>query len=152
VQAEQALTVTTVSVGGDQDAKFTRRSDDNTQFQAAAELNNGDSVRFVAEIENSAVDPLNVEVTVDSPDPIDTHVENGGASSKGDDLDPDDNGGNGNAVQTGEETFVAKIASSGGASSGTEPITVYTELDDTAEPGSYDIGVAINPLSTDVTN
>lgn len=156
VQAEQALTVTDVGVSGDQDASFTRTSDDNTEFQAAVELNNGDNVRFQAIIENSAVDPLNVEVTVDSPDPIDIDVENEGPSSGGDDLDPDDNGngGNANAVQTGEGTFVAEISgdSSGGSTGSTEPIGVYAELDDTADPGSYDIGVAINPLSTDATS
>lgn len=153
VQAEQALTVTTVNIAGDQDAKFTRKSDDNTEYQAAVELNNGDSVQFQARIENSAVDPLNVEVTVDSPDPIDIDVENGGPSSGGEDLDPDDNGSSSDAVQTGEGTFVAEITGTGSGGSGGsgEFISVYAELDDTADPGSYDIGVAINPLSTDAT-
>jgi hypothetical protein len=52
VQAEQALTVNQVDVegGGDVDAQFTRVSDDNTEFQAAFELNNDDSVLFDANI------------------------------------------------------------------------------------------------------
>jgi hypothetical protein len=89
---------------------------------------------------------LAVQVAVDVPDAIDVDVRNKTDSLEDDgteDLDPDDDGTNGNAVQTGEGTFVAKI------SSVTEQIGVFAELDDTANSGSYDIGVAINPLSTD---
>jgi hypothetical protein len=55
VQAEQALTVNQVDVegGGDVDAQFTRVSDDNTEFQAAFELNNDDSVSF-----NTTIKPV----------------------------------------------------------------------------------------------
>ena len=154
VQAEQALTVTDVSVSGDQDASFTRTSDDNTQFQAAVELNNGDGVLFDATLENSAADELAVQVAVDVPDAIDVDVRNKTDSLDDDgteDLDPDDDGTNGNAVQTGEGTFVAKISGAGSNSSAgsvTEQIGVFAELDDTANSGSYDISVAINPLST----
>ena len=154
VQAEQALTVTDVSVSGDQDASFTRTSDDNTQFQAAVELNNGDGVLFDATLENSAADELAVQVAVDVPDAIDVDVRNKTDSLEDDgteDLDPDDDGTNGNAVQTGEGTFVAKISGAGSNSSAgsvTEQIGVFAELDDTANSGSYDISVAINPLST----
>ena len=154
VQAEQALTVTDVSVSGDQDASFTRTSDDNTQFQAAVELNNGDGVLFDATLENSAADELAVQVAVDVPDAIDVDVRNKTDSLDDDgteDLDPDDDGTNGNAVQTGEGTFVAKITGAGSNSSAgsvTEQIGVFAELDDTANSGSYDISVAINPLST----
>ncbi|ERG96595.1 hypothetical protein [Haloquadratum walsbyi] len=156
VQAEQALTVTTVDVigGSDQDASFTRTSDDNTEFQAAVELNNGDSVGFDATIENSATDTLDVKITVDAPGPINIDVQrengggtpfNGSAGSRvGDvDLDPDDNGKRGEAVQTGEGTFITPINGGDGDSVG-----VFVELDDTADPGSYNIGVAISPLST----
>ncbi|ERG90876.1 MAG: hypothetical protein J07HQW1_00904 [Haloquadratum walsbyi J07HQW1] len=151
VQAEQALTVTDVSVvnsGGssDVDASFVRTSDDNTEFQAAVELNNGDLAAFAASIENSAADNLDVQVTVDSPDAIDVDVVNTGEDNVSgqtpDDLDPDGGNGDGNAVQTGEGTYIAEI-------SGTQDIGIIAELDDTADPGSYDIGVAINPLSTD---
>ena len=151
VQAEQALTVTDVGVSGDQDASFTRTSDDNTEFQAAVELNNGDSFRFVATVENSAADKIAVQVTVDAPDPIDIEVQSGGDTdleNGGSDLDPDDNGETDDAVQTGEGTFVTKIAG-GGDGTNTEKIGIFAELDDTANPGSYDIGAAINPLSTD---
>jgi hypothetical protein len=154
VQAEQALTVTDVSVSGDQDASFTRTSDDNTQFQAAVELNNGDGVLFDATLENSAADELAVQVAVDVPDAIDVDVRNKTDSLDDDgteDLDPDDDGTNGNAVQTGQGTFVAKITGAGSNSSAgsvTEQIGVFAELDDTANSGSYDISVAINPLST----
>jgi hypothetical protein len=151
VQAEQALTVTDVGVSGDQDASFTRTSDDNTEFQAAVELNNGDSFRFVATVENSAADKIAVQVAVDAPDPIDIEVQSSSDSSLesgGSDLDPDDNGTTDDAVQTGEGTFVTKIAG-GGDGTKTERIGIFAELDDTANPGSYDIGAAINPLSTD---
>ncbi len=153
VQAEQALTVTDVSLvnsgSSDVDASFTRTSDDNTEFQAAVELNNGDLAAFKATIENSAADDLDVQVTVDSPDAIDVDVVNSNISGDGtpDDLDPDDDGSQGTAVQTGEGTYVATIGD-GSGNGNTEDIGIYAELDDTAEPGSYDIGVAINPLST----
>jgi hypothetical protein len=161
VQAEQALTVNDVDVRGtDVDASFTRTSDDNTEFQAAVELNNGDLAVFEAEVINSAADGLDVQVTIDAPDPIDTDVVSGKSSASGGgdvsapgDLDPDDNGvsgaspGGGKAVQTGEGTFIANITSNG---SGTRKhnIGIIAELDDTADAGPYDIGVAINPLST----
>ena len=154
VQAEQALTVTRVDISGDDDADFTRISDDNTEFQAAVELNNGDSVAFDATIENSATDKLDVQVTVDAPDPIDIDVRHAGGGgdefSGGSDIDPDDDTNNVSAVQTGEGTHVATINGSadGSGDSSTESIGIFAELDDTAEPGSYDIGVAINPLST----
>ena len=148
VQAEQALTVNSVAVGGDTDASFTRTSDDNTEFQAAVELNNGDSVRFTADVENSATDSLDVQVAVDAPDVFDVTVRNDGSAqgSPQDDVDDntDDDSSGGEAVKTGEGTFVTEI---GGNS--TENLNIDAELDDTASPGSYDIGVAINPLSTD---
>jgi hypothetical protein len=138
VQAEQALTVKNVNVeSGDQDASFTRVSDDNTEFQAAVELNNGDSVTFDANIENSAADNLDVQITVDAPDAIDIDVGN----------TDDDGGGTGNAVQTGEGTFIADITSNGNGTR-THNIDITADLDDTADAGSYDIGIAINPLST----
>ncbi len=150
VQAEQALTVDSVSVSGDQDASFTRTSDDNTEFQAAVELNNGDGVLFDATLENSAADELAVQVAVDTPDTIDIDVRNQDTGDDGtEDLDPDDDGTTSEAVQTGEGTFVAKISGGGSGGSSTEQIEIFAELDDTASPGSYDIGVAINPLSTD---
>jgi hypothetical protein len=156
VQAEQALTVNSADVFGDPDAKFTRTSDDNTQFQAAVELNNGDSVGFQAKIANSANDPLNVEVAVNAPDPFDVTVRlNKAPDLTGDgDNDVDDNtddeNANNDAVKTGEGTFVTNIPSNDDGSSGdSDNVNIVAELDDTAEPGSYDIGVAINPLSTD---
>ena len=156
VQAEQALTVNSVNVFGDPDAEFTRTSDDNTQFQAAVELNNGDSVGFQAKIANSANDPLNVEVAVNAPDPFDVTVRlNKAPDLTGDgDNDVDDNtddeNANNDAVKTGEGTFVTNIPSNDDGSSGdSDNVNIVAELDDTAEPGSYDIGVAINPLSTD---
>jgi hypothetical protein len=114
-------------------------------------LNNGDSFRFVATVENSAADEIAVQVAVDAPDPIDIEVQSSGDSSLesgGSDLDPDDNGTTDDAVQTGEGTFVTKITG-GGDGTNTETIGIFAELDDTANPGSYDIGAAINPLSTD---
>jgi hypothetical protein len=154
VQAEQALTVDSVNVFGDPDAKFTRTSDDNTQFQAAVELNNGDSVGFQAKIANSANDSLNVEVAVNAPDPFDVTVrlDKSPAVGEGNNGDVDDNTDDENAsndaVKTGEGTFVTDIPSNDD-NSGSNNLNIVAELDDTAEPGSYDIGVAINPLSTD---
>ncbi|ERG93829.1 hypothetical protein [Haloquadratum walsbyi] len=147
VQAEQALTVTEVEISGDTDASFTRTSDDNTEFQAAVELNNGDKVVFHPDVENSAADKLSVQVSVNAPDPIDITVANpdaqDGVNGGTFEIDPNDRVKK-QSVQTGEGTFIDKIKPGN-----TEEIAIYAELDDTAEPGSYDIGVAINPLSTD---
>ncbi|ERG99077.1 MAG: hypothetical protein J07HQX50_00219 [Haloquadratum sp. J07HQX50] len=160
-QAEQALTVTDVNVSDNTDhgVSFTRVSDDDTELQAAVELNNGNDVVFEAGVENSAADDLDVEVAVDSPDPIDADVRNPDTvnpNSTGltdtDDLNPDDDGATSEAVQTGEGTFVAKISGNGsgtGGSGASEFIDIAAELDDTASPGSCDIAVSINPLSTD---
>lgn len=148
VQAEQALTVTEVSVGGNADASFTRVSDDNTDFQAAAEMNNGDSVAFQTAVENSASDTLSVRVTVDTPESVDVEVVNAGSKSGlpsgANGVDADDDGSTSNAVQTGEDTYMMKIP--GESSQG---VGAVVELDDTASAGSYDIGVAISPVSTD---
>ena len=146
VQAEQALTVTSVNVAGDQDASFTRVSDDNTQFQAAVELNNGDAVAFRTNIENSALDGLDIQIAVDSPDPIDIEVQT--SETLAGDIDPDNDGGSDEAIQTGEGIFVASVPGGSGGEAN-RFVSILAELDDTADPGSYDIGVAINPLSTD---
>jgi hypothetical protein len=161
VEAEQALTVTDIVVNsnGDQDADFTRVADDNTAFQAAVELNNGDEVRFDAEIRNNAADKLDVQIQVDSPDVIDIAVgnEKNPTAGAGDDNDAnvDDANADDGAIKTGEDTYIATISSNtspGSQNSGGETITIDAELDDTADPGSYDIGVAINPLSTGNNN
>jgi hypothetical protein len=155
VQAEQALTVTDVTADGDVDASFTRVSDDNTEFQAAVELNNGDGVQFNARVRNNAADGLDVQIQVDSPDVIDVAVGNSGAPISGASTDNDANVDDANArdgaIKTGEGTFIATIDGTTGGSNNTggENINIAAELDDTASPGSYDIGVAINPLSTD---
>jgi hypothetical protein len=148
VEAEQALTVTDVTVNsGEQDASFTRVADDNTEFQAAVELNNGDTVLFDADVRNNAADALDVQVQVDSPDIIDVAVGNAKTADSADELDAntDDSEADNNAVKSGEDTWIAGI-------DGEEDIVIVAELDDTADPGSYDIGVAINPLSTGNNN
>jgi hypothetical protein len=160
VEAEQALTVTDIRVAGDQDADFTRVADDNTAFQAAVELNNGDEVRFGADIRNNAADGLDVQIQVDSPDVIDIAVGNDGDTPTGsagsdNDANVDDANAEDNAIKTGEDTYIATISGSsspGSQNSGGEDIRIAAELDDTADPGSYDIGVAINPLSTGNNN
>jgi hypothetical protein len=151
VQAEQALTVTDIEVeDGDQDASFERVSDDNTSFQAAVELNNGDEVRFDAAIRNNAADDLDVQIEIDSPDVIDIAVgnEDGPTGGEGSDNDAnvDDTNAEDDAIKTGEGTYIATIS---GSDADAEEVNIAAELDDTADPGSYDIGVAINPLSTD---
>ncbi|ERG95825.1 hypothetical protein [Haloquadratum walsbyi] len=154
VQAEQALTVADVTIrSSDQDVSFTRTSDDNTEFQAAVELNNGDSVLFDAEVENSAADDLDVQVAVDSPDPIDIDVRKKGNSSNDSSSGNSNLNGNGassGAVQTGEETFITTInRADTDEGSQINSVAIFAKLSDTADPGSYDISVAINPLSTD---
>jgi hypothetical protein len=153
VEAEQALTVNTVEVFGDQDAEFTRVSDDNTSFQAAIELNNGDEVRFDVDIENSSAQSLDIQVAIDIPDVLDVTIRSNDGSAPSDGTDIDDNTDDDNAsndvVKTGDGTFITSIPSNGNGTNGSEKLFIDAELDDTADPGSYDISVAINPLSTD---
>lgn len=100
-QAEQALTVTDVSVSGDQDARFAWTSDDDTSFQVAVELSDGDGALFDATLENSAAGELAVKVTINAPDVIDVDVRNNESV--------DDGRAKRNAVQTGDGTFVARL-------------------------------------------
>ena len=51
-------------------------SDDDTSFQVAVELSDGDGVLFDATLENSAAGELTVKVTVDAPDVINVDVRN----------------------------------------------------------------------------
>ena len=51
-----------------------------------------------------------------------------------------------------EGTYIATLppfSGSSDSSEGENTIAIVAELDDTADAGSYDIAVAINPLSTD---
>lgn len=149
VEAEQALVVNDINVvSGDQDAQFTRISDDNTEFQAAVELNNGDTIRYNVDVRNNAADSLNVQIQVDSPSVIDIAVGNDDTTDNDGEVDAntDDSEASNAAVKSGENTWIADIDSSSSSDSG-ENIQIAAELDDTASPGSYDIGVAINPLS-----
>jgi len=75
-------------------------SDDDTSFQVAVELSDGDGVLFDATLENSAAGKLTVKVTVDAPDVIDVDVRNNESV--------DDGRANRNAVQ-GDGTFVARL-------------------------------------------
>ncbi len=157
VQAEQALRVTELTVNSAEDATFTRISDDNTEFQIALELNTGDDVVFLPEISNNAADNLDVQITIDSPDVIDIAVgidyPTGGGSTVGDnDANIDDANAEDGAVRVGEGTYIATLppfSGSSDSSEGENTIAIVAELDDTADAGSYDIAVAINPLSTD---
>jgi hypothetical protein len=155
VQAEQALTVTEVTINSTVDASFKRISDDNTEFQVAVELNTGDDVVFLPEVSNNAADSLDVQIRIDSPDVIDIAVgidypTSGGSSVGDNDANVDDANAQDGAIKTGERTYVATLpGSSTNSSEGDNTIAIVAEVDDTADASSYDIGVAINPLSTD---
>jgi hypothetical protein len=148
VQTEQALTVTDVGIAGDTDAEFARVSDDNRSFQAAVELNNGDEVQFSPTVQNSAADKLSAQIAVKTSDVIDVAVgyENDPTEGPGTDNDAnvDDANAADGAVKTDKGVFVMKIP---GGETGT--IRINAELDDTADPGAYNIGVDINPLSSE---
>jgi hypothetical protein len=135
-------------VSGNTDASITRISDDKTSFQAAAEMQNGDDFNIESTIDNSSANEHAVEVTVDSPAAIDVSVANpetGGAAGNVDATDANaDSESENNAVKTGENTWLAKIS----GDDNTEGITLDAALKDTASPGSYDISVAINPVSS----
>ena len=155
VQAEQALTVTEVTINSTVDASFKRISDDNTEFQAAVELNTGDDVVFLPEVSNNAADSLDVQIRIDSPDVIDIavgidYLTSGGSSVGDNDANVDDANAQDGAIKTGERTYVATLPGSNtNSSEGDNMIAIVAEVDDTADASSYDIGVAINPLSTD---
>ena len=155
VQAEQALTVTEVTINSTVDASFKRISDDNTEFQVAVELNTGDDVVFLPEVSNNAADSLDIQIRIDSPDVIDIavgidYLTSGGSSVGDNDANVDDANAQDGAIKTGERTYVATLpGSSTNSSEGDNTIAIVAEVDDTADASSYDIGVAINPLSTD---
>lgn len=148
VQAEQALTVINVGVSGDTDADFTRVNDDNTSFQTAVELNNGDEVRLSPTIQNNAADKLSVQIKINTSNIIDVAVGHKADPTGGPGTDNDANVNDANAddgaVKTDKGTFVLKIP--GGGSS---TVLIDAEVDDTADSGAYNIGVVINPLSSD---
>jgi hypothetical protein len=76
-------------------------SDDDTSFQVAVGLSDRDGVLFDATLENSAAGELAVKVTINAPDVIDVDVRNNELLDYG--------RANGNAVQTGDGTFVARL-------------------------------------------
>lgn len=85
-------------------------SDDDTSFQVAVELSDGDGVLFDATLENSAAGELTVKVTVDARDVINVDVRNNESLDDDgtEDLGSDDGRANRNAVQ-GDGTFVARL-------------------------------------------
>lgn len=131
VQAEQALTINSVAIpnaNGDTDASFTRVSDDNTEYQVAAELKNGDSFQVRHAIENNSDSRLPVQFTVECSDDLTV------------DLEADDESNE--PVKSGDNTFVVDFPD--GTTNGYD---LDIDLTDTADPGAYDVSVAINPLS-----
>jgi len=124
VQAEQALTITDVTIpSGDKDASFTRISDDQTEYQVAVELNNGDSFTVNHDIDNGSQSTFAVQFNIEASDSLTVT--------------------SGNLVRAGSNTFLGKVGSGG------QNINFEVDLADTADPGSFDVSVAINPLSTD---
>lgn len=126
VQAEQALVVSDVELdgSGDADTSFSRVSDDNTEYQVAVELNNGDAFEVEQTIENRSSSVLPVQFNIECSDQLIVDIPNG------------------NATQSGSNTFVTSVEA------GDNPtFNLDVELADTADPGAYDVSVAINPLS-----
>jgi hypothetical protein len=125
VQAEQALTIPDVTItGGDTDASFDRISDDQTEYQVAVELNNGDSFTVDHDIDNGSQSTFAVQFNIEASDSL---------TVTSDDL-----------VRAGSNTFLGKVTASGETD-----VSFRVDLADTADPGSFDVSVAINPLSTE---
>ncbi|ERG91412.1 MAG: hypothetical protein J07HQW1_01446 [Haloquadratum walsbyi J07HQW1] len=131
VQSEQALSVTNIEVRGS-DASFSRIGDDNTSLQVAVESNVGDTFEIIPTIENSGANSLAVRFSFDIPADIQItaiQFQNGNGS---------------NIVQSDVEEYVAKIPGKS-----TQDISIEFNIEDTAQPGSKDISVNVDPLSTD---
>ena len=131
VQAEQALTVRSVSVTGG-DATFSRVGDDNTELQVAVEANNGDAFEVEPEIENSSANALAVRIVVAAPDGI--SVE---------DVDDSPEGNSDSVVQSDASAYVTKLAP------GTTTLELSFTIADVASPGARDIAIGFEPMSTD---
>lgn len=131
VEAEQALTVGSVNVTGDSDvdADFTRVTDDNTGLQVAVEGNNGDTFTAEADIRNASADTLAVRIRVATPPDI--SIES--IESDGDD----------GVVQSDTSQYVTNLGA------GTVTLEFRFTIADTADPGSRNIDIDMNPLSTD---
>jgi hypothetical protein len=131
IQSEQALSVTNIEVRGS-DASFSRIGDDNTSLQVAVESNVGDTFEIIPTIENSGADSLAVRFTFDIPADIQiTAIQFQNVNGS-------------NIVQSDVEEYVANIPGKS-----TQDISIEFDIRDTAQPGSKDISVDVDPLSTD---
>jgi hypothetical protein len=147
------ITEITVDDSGDQDANFEYISDDNTNFQAAVELNRKDRIRFTATVQNTVTDRLDVRVQIDPPDVIDTAVGTGRTPADEATTGTDDgrntaNNSN-NVGETDTRTYIATLEYNPNKNAIDKVIHIDLALADTAPPRAYIIDIAIDPVYRD---
>lgn len=147
------ITEITVDDSGDQDANFEYISDDNTNFQAAVELNRKDRIRFTATVQNTVTDRLDVRVQIDSPDVIDTAVGTGRTpvdeTTTGTDDGRNTANNSNNVREIDTRTYIATLEHNSNKNTSDKMIHIDLALTDTAPPRAYIIDIAIDPVYRD---
>lgn len=131
VQSEQALTVANVEVTGS-DTPFNQIGNNNISFQIAIESNVDDAFKPIPSTQNSIAGPFAVQFRFNIP----THIQLTTIQFRDGDGD--------NIVQSGIETYIGKLPAKT-----TEDVIIEFNITDTAQPGSKNISVYIDPLSVD---
>jgi hypothetical protein len=159
VQADPALTIETVDVGGEgPDASITRINDEKTTFQAAVEAQVGDNFEIGVLIHNHSSSSHTIEISVTAPDSIDIIVGNpqsyNSDSSRNIAADPTDASVSSGprAVKSGDHTWMASIDShANNSASNKEAIVIAGSIRAVAQTKAYDIGVRIKTVSSEET-
>jgi hypothetical protein len=135
VQSSSAFQISGVRVT-DEGTSFTRVGDDGETLQVAIEVNNGDSFGIEIDLLNQSKQLLSARITVVTPTAISVASATGGTN-----ID--------NPVQADAETFLLKVPSTESNDIDNTTITFDFDVSDVANPGSRDIGIGFEPLSTD---
>jgi hypothetical protein len=136
VQSSSAFQISGVRVIDEGNTSFTRVGDDGETLQVAIEVNNGDSFGIKIDLLNQSKQELSARITVVTPTAISVASATGGGN-----ID--------NPVQADAETFLVKVPSTESAEFDNTTITFDFDVSDVADPGSRDIGIGFEPLSTD---
>lgn len=140
VQSESAFQIDGVDIDSGSDAAFTRVSDNREELQAAIELNNGDTFTIKTDLLNRSDQTLSIRISVNTPTAISVDDIDGGSDPEVDDP-----------VQSGSETFLTKIPSTQPEGTSSADVNFNFSVSDTAAPGSREIGITFEPLSTEET-
>lgn len=135
-QTNQALRVTSVTTDvNDARATVTRVNDDNTAFNAAVELHNGDSTDIFVSLRNQSTATLKARMRTHSPAPVTVSAKI---------ASDDDRQGDTNIIQTGNGRYAFHIPRQRALT-----LALRISVSDTISPKSSDITVSFKPLSSE---